>query len=131
MLNDALAQEHACYIRYSTHATVINGPYAETISSRLKEIAEDERKHAQMLRDQIDYMGGEPTMKVSERDLKPAKELNAILSVNIDEEQGAIGMYREILKKVDEYQLTWLHETIEDILEDEEQHLYELRTLKD
>lgn len=27
LLNEALAQEHACQIRYLTHAAVLTGPY--------------------------------------------------------------------------------------------------------
>lgn len=130
LLNKALSQEHACNIRYSTHATVVSGPYADTIEDRLKEIADDERKHAQILRDQIDYLGGDPTMDVAKEDLRYAKELNDILAINIDEEEKAIGMYRGILKMVDELEMTWLHEAIEEIIEDEEEHLYELRTLR-
>ena len=46
LLNEALAQEHACQIRYRTHAAVVCGPYAEAVEDRLKEIAEDEKEHA-------------------------------------------------------------------------------------
>jgi bacterioferritin (cytochrome b1) len=53
-LNEALAQEHGCYVRYKTHAAVITGPYAEAVSNRLKEIAADESEHAEKLRDRID-----------------------------------------------------------------------------
>ena len=39
MLNKMLAQEHACAIRYATHAAMVSGPYAETVAARLSEIA--------------------------------------------------------------------------------------------
>lgn len=129
-LNEALAQENACNIRYLTHATVLEGAYADTIGARLKEIAEDEREHAQELRDLIDYMGGDPTLDASKEHLVPAKELQEILDVNISEESKAVTMYRNILRTVDKFEMTWLYETLEDIIEDEEEHLYELRTLK-
>jgi hypothetical protein len=41
-LNGMLAQEHACAIRYATHAAIIAGPYSETFSARLEEIGADE-----------------------------------------------------------------------------------------
>ena len=44
--------------------------------------------------------------------------------------EKAITMYCNLLLQVDENLMTWLYETIEDILEDEEEHLYELRTLQ-
>jgi hypothetical protein len=40
-LNRMLAQEHACAIRYATHAAISAGPYSETVSARLKEIETD------------------------------------------------------------------------------------------
>jgi len=52
-LNKALAQEHACFLRYKTHAAVITGPYAKPIREQLDEIAEDEESHARDLRDRI------------------------------------------------------------------------------
>ena len=105
-LNQALTQEHACHIRYLTHATVIRGPYAETVGARLREIGEDEDQHAQKLRDQVDYWGGSPTMAVAQEDLKPAKSLKDILAVNISEEHKAIAMYRDLLKMINENEKT-------------------------
>ncbi len=128
-LNNALAQEHACIIRYSTHAAVVTGPSAEQIATRLKEIATDEREHADQLRQRIIGLGGTPTMTVAVRDLIPATTLPQILKVNIKEEQSAIEMYRAILKAVPHDEGTLLYETIEGILKDEQEHLEELERL--
>jgi bacterioferritin (cytochrome b1) len=35
-LNRMLSQEHACAIRYATHAAVVTGPYAEAVATRLR-----------------------------------------------------------------------------------------------
>ncbi|MFQ5762716.1 MAG: ferritin-like domain-containing protein [Candidatus Bathyarchaeia archaeon] len=129
-LNEALAIEYADIIRYSTHATVISGPYAETVGHRLEEIAEDEEEHTDHIRELIDYYGGDPQMDVSTKDLKPARSLEDILDINIEAEKKAITHYRTILKMVNVVQYTWLYETLEDIIEDEEEHLYELKTLR-
>lgn len=129
-LNEALAMEYADNIRYSTHATVLRGPYAETVGDRLEEIAEDESEHAEHLRELIDYYGGDPAMNVSTQDLKPAKALETILDINIEAEKKAVSLYRNILKMVNVVETTWLYETLEDIIEDEEEHVYELQTLR-
>lgn len=129
-LNDALAQEYACYIRYVTHAAVITGPYAETVASRLKEIAEDEEAHAQKLRDRITGLGGTPTMRVEEKDLIMASSLKEIIAVNLKEEDKAIEMYRSILKAIGE-EGELVYETIEDILQEEQEHKEELERLKE
>src|SRR5579885_445805 len=99
-LNRMLSQEHACAIRFATHAAIVTGPYADTVKTRLKEISGDEVLHAAKLRDRILALGGTPTMNVHEEDLKPAKTLQQILKINIEEEKGAIRSYTEILNSI-------------------------------
>jgi len=128
-LNKALAQEHACFLRYKTHAAVITGPYAKPIREQLDEIAEDEESHARDLRDRITGLGGMPTMNVEAADLIPAATLEEILRVNIEEEKKAIALYQELLDMIPREQRL-LYETIEHILEDEQEHLEELERLR-
>lgn len=128
-LNRALAQEHACFIRYKTHAAVITGPYARSVGEQLDEIAEDEESHARELRERITGLGGTPVMDVEAADLIPATTLEEILRVNIEEEKKAIALYQEILDMIPrQYRL--LYETIEHILEEEQEHLEELERLR-
>jgi bacterioferritin len=130
MLNDALAREHACQIRYLTHAAVITGPYAESVAARFKEIAEDEKTHALQLRERITALAGTPTMAVATEDLIQARSLKDILGVNIAEEKAAIKLYRTILDSIGNDGAI-LYKTIEDILKDEEQHKEELERLQE
>lgn len=128
-LNEMLEQEHACAIRYATHAAVIAGPYSETVATRLKEIATDELLHAEKLRDRILALGGTPSMGVSADDLKPATTLDRILSVNIKEEQAAIEGYGRILEQVPISNVI-LFQTLQEIIRDEQEHLEELDALR-
>jgi bacterioferritin len=128
-LNKALAQEHACFIRYKTHAAVITGPYAKPIREQLDEIAEDEETHARHLRDRITGLGGTPMMDIAAEDLIPATTLDEILRVNIEEEKKAIALYQELLNQIPREQRL-LYETIEHILQDEQEHLEELERLR-
>ncbi len=128
-LNKMLAQEHACAIRYATHAACVSGPYAEAVKARLKEISGDEVLHAEQLRDRIVTLGGNPTMAVSEKDLKPASKLDEILAINIQEEKEAIAAYTKILETISVENVI-LHRTIEDIIRDEQEHLEELENLQ-
>lgn len=127
-LNRMLSQEHACAIRYATHAAVVTGPYADTVSARLKEIAADEVSHAEKLRARILALGGLPSMEVNRADLKPAHTLQQILSINIEEERGAVYGYTEILNSITPSNAI-LFLAIQEILSDEQQHLEELETL--
>lgn len=128
-LNRMLAQEHACAIRYATHAALVAGPYSETVSARLKEIGTDELLHAEKLRDRILALGGMPTMEVSKEDLKAATTLDSILEVNIAEEEAAIRGYTEILERISMSNVI-LFQTVQEIIRDEQEHLEELDALK-
>lgn len=128
-LNEMLKQEHACMIRYATHAAVITGPNAEAVRARLTEISGDEMDHAIKLRDRIVALGGEPVMEVHEKDLVPAYDLPSILKINMKEEVDAIAHYTEILEMIPENDVI-LYETIRDIIADEQEHLEELNRLR-
>ena len=128
-LNRMLAQEHACAIRYATHAAIVTGPYAEAVAARLKEISGDEVLHAEKLRDRILALDGTPTMQVSSEDLKSASTLEEILKINIEEELGAIKGYTAILEKISPSNVI-LFQTIQEIIRDEQEHLEELEALK-
>src|SRR5258705_4314160 len=117
-LNEALAQEHGCYVRYKTHAAVITGPYAEAVSTRLKEIADDESEHAEKLCDRITALGGVPTMDVAKEELIAATNLKQILAVNLKEEAKAIDHYKSILKMIDRQDDVLLYDVSEDIIDD-------------
>jgi bacterioferritin len=128
-LNRMLSQEHACAIRYATHAAVVSGPYAEAVATRLKEIATDEQAHAEQLRDRIVGLGGTPTMDVRKEDLKPATTLDEIIDVNVGEEKDAIRSYTKILESLSPSNVI-LFQTIQTILRDEQEHLEELEALR-
>ncbi len=128
-LNRMLSQEHACAIRYATHAAVIAGPYSEIVSARLKEVATDELLHAEKLRDRILALGGTPTMKVRSEDLRSASTLEEILEINIEEEERAIRGYTEILEELSMTNVI-LFQTIQEIIRDEQEHLEELDALR-
>ncbi|QLH43751.1 MAG: ferritin-like domain-containing protein [Coxiellaceae bacterium] len=128
-LNHMLEQEHACSIRYATHAVTVTGPYADSVAARLKEIAGDELRHAAELRQRIAELGGTPSMQVNVADLKQAKDLKEILAINIEEEKQAIDSYLKIFRTI-KPEDALLYETIQDIIKDEQEHLQELETLQ-
>lgn len=127
-LNSMLSQEHACAIRYATHAAVVTGPYADSLQARLKEISNDEMLHAEKLRERILALGGMPTLEVNREDLKSAQTLQQILSINIEEEKEAIRRYTEILNSIPPTNAI-LFQAIQSILSDEQEHLEELESL--
>ncbi|MEM2995673.1 MAG: ferritin-like domain-containing protein [Candidatus Bathyarchaeia archaeon] len=134
MLNKALELEHAARIQYLAHAEIVDGLNAEPIIARLKEIAEDEKKHEEMFREIIgSYLGGAPSMKMAET--HSAKTINEILAVNLKDEMHAVDVYMGILNKVNEmkeelkYEIFQIEHKIRHIIMDEQEHIAELKLL--
>lgn len=108
---------------------MVEGPYADSVKARLKEIEGDEIRHAGMLRDRIVALGGVPVMEIRPEDLKPAKLLKEILEINIEEEKEAIKKYKTILGKVP-VSNSILFTTLQELIKDEQEHLEELEALQ-
>jgi bacterioferritin (cytochrome b1) len=134
MLNRGLELEHAARIQYLAHAELIKGPGAEPIISRIKEIAGDEARHEEMFRSLIgSYLGGEPTMSMSET--HRATTTDDILETNRRIEKTSVDFYKEIYQKVTQnksqlqYEFERLEHDIRHIILDEQEHISELSLL--
>jgi bacterioferritin len=71
-LNKDLAWEYAAAVQYTQHAAVITGAKYESIQKELLVHAQEEMQHAMMLSEQIDYLGGVPTINVEKREVAKA-----------------------------------------------------------
>ena len=134
MLNEALEMEHQARIQYLTHATQISGLNAEPIIARLKELANDEGKHEEIFRTLIaDYLDGVPTMEIAPT--HAGADTMSILNINLKDEKGAIDFYSTIYKKIVDnkdqftYEFNALEHGIRHIIQEEEEHVTELKTL--
>ncbi|MEM3736494.1 MAG: ferritin-like domain-containing protein [Candidatus Bathyarchaeia archaeon] len=134
MLNHALELEHAARVQYLAHAEQVSGINAEPLIERLKEIAEDEKKHEDMFRELIgSYLGGVPSMGMAET--HQAKTVDEILEVNLKDEKHAVDVYMGILEKIKEmkdevkYEFFQLEHKIRHVLIDEQEHIAELKLL--
>jgi bacterioferritin (cytochrome b1) len=135
MLNEALALEHAARIQYLAHAQVITGINAEPIISRIKEIADDEGKHAEQFREMIGtYLGSVPSMCLAETHC-PGTTIEEILQANLDIEKTSVEFYAQILQKIHDlkpmlkYEYFQLEHMMRHIVMDEEEHISELSLL--
>jgi bacterioferritin (cytochrome b1) len=132
MLNHALELEHAAFIQYLSHAEIVDGENAEPIIARLKEIAEDEKKHQDVFRKLIGILGGVPTMNIAET--HSAKAVKEILEQNLKDEKLAVDTYRKILEELKKeknqgYYDHLLEHEIRHVLMDEQEHITELELL--
>ena len=60
ILNEALATEIVCVLRYMHHYFMATGVHAQSGADEFKEHADDEREHADMIAERIQQLGGKP-----------------------------------------------------------------------
>jgi len=125
LLNKALAMEYQAIIQYRTHAELIAGETYEPIAARLKEIAGDEEKHADLLRVRISMLGGTPATVPTKVTL--ADKIEPVLKIDLAAEREAIAIYRQILPLCKGNEI--LEHAIRHILIDEEEHTEEFSQL--
>ena len=134
LLNRALEMEHQAYVQYLSHAELIDGLNSEPLVARLKEIASDESKHQEKLRNIIgNFLFGVPSMGIAKT--RDATEIKDTLNVNLAGEKEAVEFYNVIMEKVKEekaslkFQYWFIEHEIRHIIIDEQDHIAELTQL--
>lgn len=123
-LNKDLEWEYAAAIQYIQHASVITGAQYESITKELIVHSTEEMQHAQMLSEQIDFLGGVPTVDVEAR--KTSTNSLEMLQQDLAGENFAISRYRERIAQAEELREYGLRRLLEDILIVEEEHKRDL-----
>lgn len=139
LLNSALADEWLAYYQYWVGSKIVRGPMRPNVEEELKEHAEEEYKHANMLADRILQLGGTPILNpsiwVSKSNCgyEEPKDTHVLklLEQNIKGEQCAIEFYNMLLQKLKEFNDPITMNMVRKILEDEVEHEYDLETLKE
>ncbi len=136
-LNEALATELACVLRYRRHHFVARGMSASArIAEEFLVHSDEELAHADQLAERIMQLGGEPDFapgKLQERDPADpvsASSLAGMVRENLIAERASIETYRGMLESVGESDPT-TRRMLEGILGVEEAHADELSDLLD
>jgi bacterioferritin len=62
ILNEALATEIVCVLRYSFHYFMATGIHSQSVKEEFKEHAAEEQEHASRIAERIKQLGGKPEM---------------------------------------------------------------------
>jgi bacterioferritin len=119
-LNKDLEWEYSAAIQYVQHAATINGAQFDSIQKELLIHAQEEMQHAVMLSEQIDFLGGIPTVDVEKREIS-ADSLE-MLKQDMAGEENAITRYKERIGQAEQLKEYGLRRVLEDILIQEEEH---------
>ena len=119
-LNKDLEWEYAAAIQYVQHAAAISGAQFDSIQKELLIHAQQEMQHAVMLSEQIDFLGGVPTIDVEKREI--SSDSLEMLKQDLWGEQNAIDRYKERIGQAEALKEYGLRRVLEDILIQEEEH---------
>ncbi|MGA7950985.1 MAG: ferritin-like domain-containing protein [Thiobacillaceae bacterium] len=134
VLNDALATELICTLRYRQHSFVAKGINSEPIAQEFMVHSNEELAHADLIAKRIVQLGGTPEFnpdKLSQRshaEYVTCDTLAAMIRENLVAERIAIESYREMVHYFNEHDPT-TRIMLEGILAMEEGHANELSDL--
>lgn len=121
-LNEALKIEMGSHIQNVTQGAVLQGMDSLTLRPLFEKMAEENLRHAAVLRERIFFLGGTPTMDVGARQV--ARDTKEVISINLKEAKDVVDHYRAIFKMLPkDEEGSKLFEVIEDILESEYEDL--------
>lgn len=131
LLNDSLATELVCVLRYKRHHFMATGLSSPTIANEFLVHANEESAHADRVAKRIVQLGGEPDFSPdtllarSHADYDESNDLKTMIRVNLIAERIAVETYRQMIELVGEKDPT-TRRLLEDILAEEEEHADEL-----
>jgi bacterioferritin len=134
ILNEALATELVCTLRYQYHYFMASGIHSQAVKEEFKEHAREEQEHAERLAERIKQLGGKPEMDpsklagLSHSEYREGDTLGDMIREDLIAERIAIESYREMIRYFGERDPT-SRVMLEEILAKEEEHADELTDL--
>lgn len=134
ILNEALATEIVCVLRYRFHYFMASGIHSQAVKEEFLEHAKEEQEHADRIAERIKQLGGKPDLNPaglvarSHSEYKEGVSLADMIREDLVAERIAIESYRDMIRFFGEKDPT-SRRMLEDILAVEEEHADELGDL--
>ena len=134
VLNEALATEIVCVLRYKRHYFMASGIHAEGVAAEFLQHANDEQGHADQIAARIVQLGGEPNFNPeglltrSHAEYVEGETLTDMIKEDLVAERIAIDSYRDIIRYLGNDDPT-TRRMMEEILAVEEEHADDLVNL--
>ena len=125
-LNEDLALEFQSIVQYTQHIATIKGPEYRAIVEELGAHLAQELEHAKTLANQIDFLGGTPTVQVPAVPYAPDGE--QALKSDLVLEETQLDRYRERVAQAVELGLPDVAEALRPLLQQTQDHVSDLRS---
>ena len=134
LLNDALATELVCVLRYKRHYFMAQGIHSDSVKSGFLEHAQEEQGHADSIAERIVQLGGEPNFSPkglldrSHSQYAEGTTLEDMITEDLVAERIAIDSYRQMIEYIGSDDPT-TRRLLEQIAAKEEEHAEDLASL--
>jgi len=134
ILNEALATEIVCVLRYKRHQFMAHGLNAQSVADEFAEHAAEEQGHADQIAGRITQLGGEPDFNPqglagrSHSEYAEGTTLVDMIKEDLVAERIAIESYSEIIRWFGDKDPT-SRRMMEEILAKEEEHAEDMKSL--
>ncbi len=134
MLNDALATELLCVLRYKRHYYTVSGPNTGHIKAEFLEHAQQEQDHADRIAERIVQLNGSPNFNPatltarSHAEYDESEDVQAMVRADLIAERVAIESYRQMIAAIGDKDPTTV-KMLTDIMAVEEEHADDMRDL--
>jgi bacterioferritin len=134
VLNEALATEIVCVLRYKRHYFMASGIHAQAVAEEFREHAAEEQEHADLIAERITQLNGEPNFDPeglatrSHSEYVEGGSLLEMIREDLVAERVAIESYSEIVRYLGNDDPT-SRRLMEEILAKEEEHADDLQRL--
>jgi bacterioferritin len=135
LLQNALATEIVCVLRYTMHSVAATGISSQSVKEEFAEHAKEEQEHMERIAERINQLGGTPNLNPEGLAMRSASQygrddldLVGMIKENLVAERIAIEHYRELIKFFGEKDPT-TRTMMEDILAVEEEHANDMHDL--
>jgi len=134
LLNESLATEIVCVLRYRRHYFMARGIHSKSVAAEFLAHSNEEQAHADLLAERIVQLGGEPDFSPqgladrSHAEYVEGSTLTGMIQEDLVAERVAIDSYRDFIQYLGDDDPT-TRRMLESILAMEEQHADELADL--
>jgi bacterioferritin len=134
VLNEALATEIVCVLRYKRHHYMAKGIHSQAVAEEFLEHAAEEQEHADLIAERITQLDGEPNFNPeglltrSHSEYVEGESLVDMIREDLVAERIAVESYSEIIRYLADDDPT-SRRMMESILAKEEEHAEEMKTL--
>jgi bacterioferritin len=134
LLNEALATEIVCVLRYKSHAVVATGLASESVKEEFAQHAKEEEEHMDLIAERINQLGGKPDFNPDGLTSRAASQyetgetLVEMIRENLVAERIAIEHYRDLIRYFGDKDPT-TRVMLEGVLAQEEEHANDMHDL--